>query len=352
MNFSREELLDMTLVFGECESNALLASRVYQQKYPQRRHPRVSAFRNLERRFTATGNIQYPASTRVKRALTEENETTVMTALVENPHVSTRQLARLYDLGERTIGRIIKKNHFHDYHIQYHQNLVDNDYPLRTEFCQWANNKLRETPDFLDHVLWTDESTFQNTGQVNQHNFHYYSDVNPHFFRELNRQNRWSLNVWGGILGTRVVGPFFYGNLTGQTYHRFLEYELGALLEEVPLDIRRNMWYQHDGAPAHSTAIVREWLNRHYHNKWIGRGGPIHWPARSPDLTPLDYFLWGHVKNTVYSTPPTTAEDMKNRIRTCFRNISEEMLMNVQRSFRHRLDLCIANYGGHFEQML
>ena len=26
-----------------------------------------------------------------------------------------------------------------------------------------------------------------------------------------------------------------------------------------------------------------------------------YWPARSPDLTPLDYFLWGYVKEMVYS---------------------------------------------------
>ncbi|PNF27274.1 hypothetical protein B7P43_G05160, partial [Cryptotermes secundus] len=31
----------------------------------------------------------------------------------------------------------------------------------------------------------------------------------------------------------------------------------------------------------------------------IGRGGPVTWSPRSPDLTPLDYFLWGYVKNSV-----------------------------------------------------
>ncbi|KAJ8893412.1 hypothetical protein PR048_006003 [Dryococelus australis] len=36
--------------------------------------------------------------------------------------------------------------------------------------------------------------------------------------------------------------------------------------------------------------------------EWIGRGGPISWPARSPDLTPLDYFLWGHIKDVIYET--------------------------------------------------
>ncbi len=33
-------------------------------------------------------------------------------------------------------------------------------------------------------------------------------------------------------------------------------------------------------------------LNKKFPNKWIGRGGPFSWPPRSPDLTPLNFFLW------------------------------------------------------------
>jgi hypothetical protein len=34
-------------------------------------------------------------------------------------------------------------------------------------------------------------------------------------------------------------------------------------------------------------------LNRMYPNRWIGRGGLRYWTPRSPDLNPLDFFLWG-----------------------------------------------------------
>ncbi|EFN69121.1 hypothetical protein EAG_14837, partial [Camponotus floridanus] len=54
--------------------------------------------------------------------------------------------------------------------------------------------------------------------------------------------------------------------------------------------------FMHDGAPPHYTGIVREYLTNNFGNKWIGRGGPIPWPARSPDLNPLDFFFWGHLK--------------------------------------------------------
>jgi hypothetical protein len=72
---------------------------------------------------------------------------------------------------------------------------------------------------------------------------------------------------------------------------------------------------------------------------WIGRGGPVAWPARSPDLTPLDFFLWGFVNQEVYQEKPTTSQDMKNRIRNVFQTIRRETLSTVRETFIRRLNL-------------
>ena len=45
--------------------------------------------------------------------------------------------------------------------------------------------------------------------------------------------------------------------------------------------------------PFHWALTVRESLNNSFPQRWIGRDGPIAWPPRSPDLTPLDFFFWG-----------------------------------------------------------
>ncbi|EZA48610.1 hypothetical protein X777_13623, partial [Ooceraea biroi] len=50
------------------------------------------------------------------------------------------------------------------------------------------------------------------------------------------------------------------------------------------------------------TSFARNILNESFPDRWTGRGGRISWPARSPDLTPLDLFLWGHLKNEVFLT--------------------------------------------------
>ncbi|GFW96696.1 uncharacterized protein TNCV_2847521 [Trichonephila clavipes] len=66
---------------------------------------------------------------------------------------------------------------------------------------------------------------------------------------------------------------------------------------------------QHDGAPAHVCAPVRDWLDNAHPNRWIGRQSPVLWPPLSPDLTPLDFFLWGHLKELVHRDVVTTQMD-------------------------------------------
>jgi hypothetical protein len=43
--------------------------------------------------------------------------------------------------------------------------------------------------------------------------------------------------------------------LTGDIYLTCLQETLPELLEVVPLEVRREMWFQHDGAPAHCTNV-------------------------------------------------------------------------------------------------
>lgn len=140
---------------------------------------------------------------------------------------------------------------------------------------------LREDHQLLLNILWTNEATFSSDSAVNLHNMHYWSRTNPHWMQEVHHQGRWSVNVWCGILGGRIIGPFIFENrLNGATYLTFLRDELPILLEDVPLAIRRNMFFQHDGCPAHFSVNVQEFLNLTFPNRWIGRGSLFPWPAR------------------------------------------------------------------------
>jgi hypothetical protein len=181
---------------------------------------------------------------------------------------------------------------FLPYHVLLHQELHGNDFQNHLQFCQWAQQQLQADQNFFQNVLFTEESTFTNNGQVNTRNVHYLVAENPQWLRQVEHQRQWSVNVWYGVTGNRIIGPYFIeGNLNGEIYATFLLNILPLLLEDIPLRSRMRMWYQHDGCPAHNATVAR---NVHP-GRWIGRGGPRTWPARSPDHTPL-YFFMGNSK--------------------------------------------------------
>jgi hypothetical protein len=108
------------------------------------------------------------------------------------------------------------------------------------------------------------------------------------------------------------------------------------------------------GVPAHFSRAVRDVLNNTYYDRRIGRGGPTAWPPRSPDLNPLDCYLWGHLNTLVYVTPLGKREALHHRTaKACqtirnYSGISEQM----RRSRMRRVEVCIEFRGGNFERLL
>ena len=82
-------------------------------------------------------------------------------------------------------------------------------------------------------------------------------------------------------------------HMTGQNYLDFLQNELPKQVGDVPLATRIAMYFQRDVTTSHYTRHVMQHLNDTFRNRWICRGSTINWPPRSPDLTPLDFCLWG-----------------------------------------------------------
>ena len=73
------------------------------------------------------------------------------------------------------------------------------------------------------------------------------------------------MNVWAGIVGDVLIGPHVLSpTLNGARYHDFIRDTLPVLLEHVPLQVRHNMWFMHDGAPAHFGRSVRTLLNNRF----------------------------------------------------------------------------------------
>ena len=114
-----------------------------------------------------------------------------------------------------------------------------------------------------------------------------------------------SINMCAGIVDGRLIGPYLLPpRLMSHIYRIFLQKdEVGELLEDVSLDIRRRLWFQHDVAPPHFAGAVHDHLNRCFGQRWIDRGGPIRWPPRSSNLPPLHFFFCGATWSLWYIRP-------------------------------------------------
>ncbi|KAL4100784.1 hypothetical protein QTP88_020815 [Uroleucon formosanum] len=112
----------------------------------------------------------------------------------------------------------------------------------------------------------------------------------------------------------------------------YMEYEFGGKDQEVDV---------HDEAPAHNAHIIRDHLNQVYERKWFGTYGPIEWPARPLDITPLDFFMGTFENNSLRRfTKKYTLKEIPNQttLRKGYVNdIYEDTLVKI-RSFIFELE--------------
>lgn len=355
-NFTHSEMTDMHFIYGLANGNAEEARRIYRDRYPNRVIPCAKTFRTIHARLSETGSFnKNTGGGRAETVTTPELEEAVLHAIEEDPSNSTRKIAVQLEVSPKTVWKVLKRNLLYPYHIQRVQALLPRDFHPRLMFCRWLSHRIAQNNNFLPKVLFTDEANFSRNAIMNFHNDHFWADENPHVIRETHFQEQFSLNVWVGIIDDYLIGPFFLpARLTGESYTDFLQHHLPILLEDVPLNVRANMWFMHDGAPAHFSVVARQHLDITYPNRWIGRAGPQNWPARSPDMNPLDFYLWGHLKTLVYKTPVLDVNDLRNRIiDNCnvIRN-TPGIFERVRQSMTNRLQSCILSEGGHFAHLL
>lgn len=352
--FTTEEYADIIFVYGFCNGNARQAAREYLRRFPNRHHPAHTVFSASFRRLRETGNPAPPHSVR-PHEVNVQNEELVVDSVLDDPSISTRRIGSRLQLSQSFVWRVLNREMLHPFHRQNVQALHPGDAEPRLAFCHWIIQQHTQNNNFIFQVLWSDEACFTRNGINNYHNEHVWSLQNPHAIRPGTFQQRFSVNVWGGIFNNTLL-PLRVINerLNADMYRNFLETNLFGFIDDVPLNIVQNMWYQHDGAPPHRGREVIAWLHEHFPNKWIGNGGPVAWPPRSPDLNPLDYYFWGHLKQLVYHVEITTRQQLLDRIEDAANSIRNDpnIIRRVTESLVRRCEACIQAEGGHFEQFL
>lgn len=246
-----------------------------------------------------------------------------------------------------------KKHCLYPYHFTKVQGLEPGDHATRRDFCHWLLNSDIELYNFLKNILWTDESLFTRQGIFNTHNMYFWADTNPKSGREVSFQRRFNINVWAGVIRNLLLGPHVsQGTLNEEMYWNLLLHDLPRILHEVKRARRQRIVYQDDGAVGYYSLDVQNWLNENYQT-WIGRGRTVSWPARSPDLIPMDFFVWGLMKQEVHSTPVNSEDELLNRINAAAVKVREALTFKVTVApIRKRSRACIRENGGYFGNKL
>lgn len=204
----------MLVTLGQADWNYRNAVNLYAETFDDgRRLPDHRVFINLHNRLLrgeglVPGLFMPPRQGRRIFGVDAELEFLVLRQFEENPNLSTRVCAIRLGLDKnqnRLVHRILKSHGMYPYKYQKVQALLLGDYQRRIAFCNLMHHRINQEPNFLQRILWTDECTFTPNGMFNNKNFVEWRDENPFNVRATKHQHRWSINIWAGIIGDRLV---------------------------------------------------------------------------------------------------------------------------------------------------
>ena len=221
--------------------------------------------------------------------------------------------------------------------------LVKGDDRQRYWSCHFFLEKMQADPTFVTNIIWSDECYMKLDGKIVSNNVVHWGPVNPHYTYQKST-NRTGVMVFAAISICGIVGIGFFDEMKAnanrkkrnsvnkESYKEMLkEILLPGIAQTYPETEINSLFFMQDGAPSH---CVPAFLNLHFENRWIGNAkheAPIHWPSRSPDITPmgkftnkltsyyflpfLDFSFWGLLRQKVYLRSPTSISDLKQFIK-------------------------------------
>ncbi|GFX25656.1 transposable element Tc3 transposase [Trichonephila clavipes] len=164
------------------------------------------------------------------------------------------------------------------------------------------------------------------------------------------------LTVWCVLWADGIIGPYFFKNDEGHNVtvnaDRYRAMITNFFIPELNNHDAQELWFQQDGATCHTARATINLLKDTFGDRLISRFGPVNWPPRSCDLTPLDYFLWGYVKTLVYADKPQTLDHLEDNIRRVIADIRPQMLEKVIENWTSRLDYIRVSRGSHMPEII
>ena len=205
---------------------------------------------------------------------------------------------------------------------------------------------LQKMPIWAKKIIFSDEAHFNLSGYVNKQNCRIWGTENPQaYIKKPMRLKR--VTVWCGFWSRSIIEPFFFENeqgeavtVNGDRYRAMLNEFLFSKIEEKDIG---NIWLQQNGAMCHTAVATLNVLCPVFEDCIISRRADVVWPPRSSDLTPLDCYLWGAVKDKCYADKPETIDALKANSREAIGEIQLHIIDNVLKNWADSVGYCMAS---------
>lgn len=355
--YSNEQRLIIVKTYyknGECFAETVRKLRAI---FGRNNAPNESTVRRLIKKFETKFKLMDEKSTVRRRPCRSlENIALVRESVTENPGTSIRHRGPELNITRPSLQRILTKDlHLHAYKIQLTQELKPRDHAQRRGFVDWVLEHHQIDADFSRKIIFSDEAHFQLNGYVNKQNCRIWGAENPRIILEKPMHPP-RVTVCCAFWAGGVIGPYFFEsaagnalNVNGARYRKMLTEFLWPDLDHIDV---QDMFFQQDGATCHTARETMVLLRTKFPDRVISRFGDENWPPRSCDLTPMDYFLWGYVKEKVYVNKPQTVERLKEEIRRVIAEIEPQLCENVIQNFMKRMAVCHRFRGGHLSDVV
>lgn len=345
--------------YFENNQSVIATQRAFRRRFNIPRNnavPQANTIRSWVRQLEATGStLRRDTHGRRRSIRTPENVERVRAAIIQSPRRSARRHAVALGISSRSLRRILHMDlHFHPYKMMMAQELNQTDFANRQNLCENMLEQIAPEAAFFS----SDEAHFHLCGAVNKQNFRYWAESNPQIIQEIPLHSP-KLTVWCAISQFGVIGPYFFEEdgvtvtVNSERYVAMLQNYLQPRMEEIIENEGLGVvWFQQDGATAHTARISLNILRHMFPGRLVSLRGDLGWPARSPDLSMCDFFLWGHLKERVFKSRPNTLPQLRERIIEEVNAIPRDMCERAVRNFRERLQQCVAANGRHLADII
>ncbi|GFY18689.1 transposable element Tcb2 transposase [Trichonephila clavipes] len=211
----------------------------------------------------------------------------------------------------------------------------------RNRLC-WTREHVSWTQQQRASVLFTDESRFtmeSDSGRLliwreQRTRYHQSNTVERHSDRGG------GILVWAGISlgGHTDLHVFQGGTVTGLRYRDEI---LDPYVRPYAAAIGNDFILMDDNVRPHRARIVEEYLEDHGLER-------MEWPARSPDLNPIEH-LWDYLGREVAALkpPPRSLHELKQGLLCVWSSLPIPVSDNLINSMGNRCGQCIQVRGGH-----